>query len=275
MAVLTARRLLALWTALPLLAWSQSQAPPDAAGSALQPYSAVYSIYRNGKLTGKAEVELLRQGEQYVIRSETRGTHGLARILAARDSESAALALDEGRFRPTLYLRHTRVAGIDERWRVSFDWTARVVTIRQDRDDPLQLPMGDDALDPLSLKLAIRRYLDEPPAEMRFFMVEEDEIDEQRLRVLPREWMETSLGCLATVPVEKIRQESKRYTRAWHAPELGYIEVRIEHGKTGGAHMEMRISELTLDGADVAPRPGCAARQAAAPQPGQPATEPQ
>lgn len=271
MAASGSKALRALWAALPLLAWP----PPAAAADALRPYSAVYSIYRDGKLSGKAEVELLRQGREYVVRSESRGTHGLARILAARDSESTALALDEGRFRPILYLRRTRVAGIDDRWRVSFDWTERVVSIRHDRGTPLQLPMNGDALDPLSLKLAIRQRLDEPLGEMRFFMVEEDEIDEQRFRVLPREWMETSLGCLATVPVEKIREGSKRYTRAWHAPELGYIEVRLEHGKTGGAHMEMRISELTLDGEDIAPRPGCAARQTVGTGTAQPGAAPQ
>jgi hypothetical protein len=263
MAASGSKALSALCAALPLLAWSQTEAPPQAVAPTLQPYSAVYSIYRNGKLTGKAEVELLRQGEQYVIRSETRGTHGLARILAARDSESAALALDAGRFRPTLYLRHTRVAGIDDRWRVTFDWTARVVSVSHNRGEALQLPMSGDALDPLSLKLAVRQDLERPPQTLRYFMVEEDEIDEQHIGVLPQEWMETSLGCLLTVPVEKLRQGSTRYTRAWHAPELGHIEVRMEHGKTGGAHMEMRISELVLNGEEIVPRPGCAARQAA------------
>jgi hypothetical protein len=93
--------------------------------------------------------------------------------------------------------------------------------------------------------------------------VEEDEIDEQNFRILPPEWMETSLGCLRTAVVEKIRHNSKRYTRAWHAPELDFLEVRMEHGKTGGNHIELRITELTIDGVDIEPRPGCAARQAA------------
>jgi hypothetical protein len=93
-------------------------------------------------------------------------------------------------------------------------------------------------------------------------MVEEDKIDEQNFRILDPERMETSLGCLRTVVVEKIRENSKRYTRAWHAPELDFIEVRMEHGKTDGNHLEMRITELTVDGVAVQPSPGCAARQA-------------
>jgi hypothetical protein len=236
------------------------------AGYTLAPYSARYAIYRNGKLTGKMEVSLERHDERWILRSEGSGTHGLARILAARDIEDVSGRLVDGSFRPDRYQRHTRVAGLDDRWTADFDWDQRTVSVAHDRGDPMVLDMGEpgigDALDPLSLKLALRYRLSRQEPELRFQMVDEDAIDEQNFRVLPGEWMETSLGCLRTTPVEKIRHNSKRYTRAWHAPELDYIEVRLEHGKTGGNHLEMRITELTLDGAEIVPRPGCAALQA-------------
>jgi len=240
---------------------SPAAAADPASSPVLRPYSARYAVYRNGKLTGKADVALLRQGERWVIRSEGSGTHGLARILAARDNEEVSGRLFQGRFRPEHYTRHTRVAGIDDHWQVTFDWAANRVRIAHDRDDPLVLDMVGQSLDPLSLKLEMRRRLSQPGDPLQFFMVEEDEIDEQNFRLLPIEWMETSLGCLRTAPVEKIRENSKRYTRAWHAPELDFIEVRVEHGKTGGNHLEMRITELTLGGDAVKPRPGCAALQ--------------
>jgi hypothetical protein len=271
-----------------LLACSLAQAAPEppaaAAGTAspanaaLVPYHARYAVYRNGKLTGKIDIDLGQQGNRWVIRSEARGTHGLARILAARDNEESAGYVIDGRFRPDRYYRHTRVAGIDDRWTVHFDWKQRRVSVVHDNDDPLLLDMLDqDALDPLALKLDMRhrlasdgfetlassQALAEGEPALHFDMVEEDEIDEQVFRVLPPEWMETSLGCLRTTVVEKVRQNSTRYTRAWHAPELDYMEVRMEHGKTGGNHMEMRITQLTVNGVDVTPRPGCAARQAA------------
>jgi len=233
------------------------------ASSTLRPYSARYAVYRNGRLTGKVELSLQQRGEGWVIRSEGSGTHGLARILAARDYEEVVGRLFEDRFRPERYTRHTRVAGIDDRWRVTFDWSARRVSIVHDRGDPLLLEMVGQSLDPLSLKLEMRRRLSRPGAPLQFHMVEEDEIDEQNFRLLPTEWMETSLGCLRTLPVEKIRVDSTRYTRAWHAPDLDFIEVRVEHGRTDGNHLEMRITELTFELHEVVPRPGCAALQSA------------
>jgi len=249
------KHLAALLAALLALSWTAG------ASADILPYSARYSIYRNGKLTGKVEVELHQQGDRWTISSEGSGTHGLARILGARDTEQVAGHIRDSRFLPDRYTRHTRVAGIDNRWLAAFDWDSGEVSVVHDEDEPLILELIGESLDPLSLKLEMRRRLSETEPDLRFQMVEEDEIDKQNFRILHSEWLETSLGCLETTPVEKIRHNSKRYTRAWHAPGLANIEVRMEHGKTDGNHMEMRITELILDNVEIVPRPGCSSRQ--------------
>ncbi len=244
---------------IPFLLSALCWAAPVAAE--LNPYEARYSIYRNGKLSGKAEVGLQREGAQWVIRSEGRGTHGLAKIIGARDTEHTRGKLLDGRFLPDESFRHTRAATIDNRWLSTFNWRLDEVVIVHDDRKTFRLPLQGKALDPLALKLEMRRRLAQPDPDLDFLMVEEDEIEPQKFRTLEREWLETALGCLETIPVEKIRDNNRRYTRAWHAPAFGNIEVRIEHGKTNGNHMEMRITELEFDGMEVVPGPGCAARQ--------------
>jgi hypothetical protein len=234
----------------------------DIALAEIKPYSARYSMYRNGQLTGKVEVRLHQQGEYWVIESEVSGTHGLARILDARDNEKVVGRIRDGRFRPDSYSRHTRLTGMDDLSTVNFDWDARSVQIIRDKEEKT-LELDSEALDPLSLKLEMRQRLSQQNPDMTFWLVDEDEIKEQKFRILKDEKLETSLGCLDTTPVEKVRKNSKRYTRAWHAPGLDHVAVRIEHGKTGGNHMEVRITELTLAGTAVLPRTGCAAVQVA------------
>ena len=229
----------------------------------LAPYKARYSIYRNGKLTGKLEIELKRDGKYWEIQSEGSGTHGLAELLGARDSEKVSGLLSDGRYLPRSYTRHTRAAGIDDHYETTFDWAADQVTIVHDGSESRTLPLQGSALDPLTMKLEIRRRLNDPDPDLAFLMVKEDEIDAQNFRLLEDEWLETSLGCMETTPIEKIRQNSSRYTRAWHAPAYGNIEVRIEHGKTGGDHMELRITELSFGGVMILPRTGCSAMQSA------------
>lgn len=248
----------AAWLAgLVLAAWSASL------WADLNPYDARYSIFRNGKIIGKLDVTLEQKGERWELRSDGGGTHGLARILAAKDSEQVVGEWDGVRFRPTFHRRHTRVAAIDDVWETTFDWNAGQVTVVHDGKQTWVLPFENEAYDPLSMKLEMRRRLGHEDPDLSFMMVEEDEIEEQKFRILETEWLETSLGCLETTPIEKIRNNNRRYTRAWHAPALGNIEVRVEHGKTGGDHLEMRITGLTLDGEAIEARPGCAARQSA------------
>ncbi len=265
---MTAFRPEILWLAAlllfaPLHGLAAEPSADEAGSSILHPYSARYSISRDGKLLGRVEVSLVREGEAWRIGSELRGTHGLARLLGVRDREHVTGRVQAGRFLPDSYERHSRIAGIDDRWLATFDRDQGEVTIVHD-DESLVLPFAGEALDPLSLKLEMRRRLGGPDPDLRFRMVEEDEIDEQNFRVLGNEWLETSLGCLETTPVEKIRHNSTRYTRAWHAPSLGHVEVRMEHGKTDGVHVEMRITELKLGDTEILPRPNCSARQSAA-----------
>jgi hypothetical protein len=225
-----------------------------------KPYEARYALYRNGKLAGKVEISLTRQGDQWIMRSEGNGTHGLARILRAKDTENVVGHFEDGKFFPQHYSSHTRVAGIDNEWSAEFDWTSNIVEITEGKNH-LSLDMGPGALDALSLKLEMQRRLRDQEPGLNFFLVDEDEIKDQEFRSLRAERLETSLGCLYTLPVERVRVNSTRYTRGWHAPDLDYITVRMEHGKTDGDHMEMRISELVVDGKQVEPQPGCAALQ--------------
>ena len=225
-----------------------------------QQYQARYAVYRNGNLVGKADISFELQGERLVIRSDSNGTHGMARILGASDNEYVEGRFSQGQFRPEHYTHHTRVAGIDDKWTADYDWSSNIVKITKD-EETLPLDLGPGALDGLSLKLELRRRLRDREPDLTFFLVDDEKIKQHVYQVLRTEQLETSLGCLQTVPVERVRTGSTRFTRAWHAPALDFITVRMEHGKTDGDHVEMRITELVVGHREVKPQPGCAAVQ--------------
>ena len=228
----------------------------------MQPFHARYAIYRNGQLAGKANVNLSRDGDLWVMHTEGVGTHGLGRILRVSDSEHVEGNVTQGRFLPLRYTHHTRVAGIDRDWTAYFDWPNSTVYITKgNNQDALPLSLEQGGLDALSLKLELQRRLEVQDPDMVFHMVDEERIKEQQYRVLPSERIETSLGCLNTIPVTRLRTNSTRYTRAWHSPDIDFFMVRMEHGKTNGDHMEMRITELVVDGKPIAPLASCSALQ--------------
>lgn len=244
---------------LTVLAWLF--APAAAAQEPFfEPYSARYAVYRNGKLQARSEFMLQKQGENWIIKSESIGTHGMARFLNFRDYEFVEGRLVDGLFQPLRYVHELKWMGPNQDSSASFDWENNSVTVT-DNGDELTLDLVEGAVDPMSLQLEMRRQLARPNPRLEFTLVEEDKLDPVTFRQLPPERLETSLGCLHTRPVEKVRHNSTRFTRFWHATDLDFIPVRMEHGKTDGDQMELRITELVIDGTPVDPKPGCAARQ--------------
>jgi hypothetical protein len=231
----------------------------ESEGAALdwQPFHARYSVYHNGKLIGKSDIVMDFQDLSWTIKSESSGTHGLARLLRARENGYVQGHFESRKFMPDRYTQHTRVMGFDKGWTANFNWQSNAVRITQD-DEELTLDLGEGALDPLSITLEIRRRLREnDPSQLLFLLVDEDKLKDQEFRILDSERLDTSLGCIKTVPVERIHPGNTRYTRAWHAPELEFLTVRMEHGKYDGDHIEMRIADLTLGEQSILPAPGC------------------
>jgi hypothetical protein len=227
-----------------------------------QPHQARYAVYRNGKPAGEANVSFEVQGNRLVIRSEGSGTHGLGRFLGVSEFESVEGYLDQGRFLPEKFLHRSRVAGMNDVWTARYDWPRNTVTVTKAKKYR-SMDLGEGALDDLSLKLEIARRLRDKVPDLALFKVDEEEIKPHLYRLLGTELLETSLGCLQTMAVERVRTDgSGRFSRTWYAPDLDFVVVRMERGKTGGPRLELRITELVLAQNEVKPKAGCAAVQA-------------
>lgn len=226
-----------------------------------QPNQVRYEVYRNGKPAGQAKVSLEVQGSRLVIRSEGGGTHGLGRFLGINETESVEGQLDGGRFFPETFSHHSRVAGINDVWTARYDWPRQTVTIFQGKKSR-SLNLGDGALDDLSLKLEIARRLRAREPDLAVFNLDSGEIKLNQYRLLDTALLDTSLGCIKTMLVERVRTDDPdRFSRTWYAPDLDFVVVRMERGKAGGAHLELRITELVLGQSEVKVQPACAALQ--------------
>ncbi len=223
-------------------------------------YQLNFEVYRNGKLSGQAEVTMRKQEERWIIRSEGSGTRGLGRLLGVTDAEQVEGYFLDDKFRPDRFSHHSRLAGISDDWSAEFNWQANTVTTTKGKQ-VLSLDMGPGALDTLSLKVELQRRLRLQEPDLQFFEVTDDKIKPRTYRTLPLEQLETPLGCLAAIPVELVPGANTRYYKSWHAPALDFLTVRLERGKKDGAHMEMRITSMVLAGKEVVALAPCAATQ--------------
>ena len=191
-----------------------------------------------------------------MMTSESEGTRGLPRILRISSLESSSGSLVNQHFRPESFKHSSSIAGNKDEWEATFDWEQDLVSTRHEEGDS-SFALAGTEMDPLSLTMKIRENLALGLEQFTLDVVDEDEISHQDYKAGSPEDFASDLGCLRTIPVERVRENSKRYSTGWYAESLQFIPVRVVHGKRGGKEFEMKITSLTLDGKPVSSADDC------------------
>ncbi|NNL96188.1 MAG: DUF3108 domain-containing protein [Xanthomonadales bacterium] len=213
-------------------------------------FKAEYEVLVDGKPRLETSIEMTRVNGSWVLNSEGRGTRGLARMLRVGSNEISHVEWSNGRFSPLEFHHHSKVAGRDERWSAEFDYAAdQLLLHHEEGTDQFQISPG--AWDPLSLTLELRRRLAAGETDFEVRVADEDEVDTHHYRASASTRLHTDIGCMTVIELERIRENSSRYSRAWYAAEHDFMPLRIQHGKTGGKDFDMRIQKLVIDGAAV------------------------
>lgn len=221
-------------------------------------FEARLELHRNGKLTGEMSFRLETDELGWTMASETRGIRGLARFIGLHERSVGQGDWIDSAPRPRRYER-TVEAIRTLRWTAEFDWRAGTVhTVYPDGEATLEV--GPGAVDEAALGLVIRQGLARGETEWRLPLVDEDEIEHAHFRTRSVERLQTALGCVTAHVVEKVRREgSLRYTLTYYAAEHAFAPVRMEHGKTGGDHVEARIASLSVAGVPAVRSADCSA----------------
>jgi hypothetical protein len=129
-----------------------------------------------------------------------------------------------------------------------FNWETGMVASHDD-GELWDLPIEPGAMDRLSFSVRLGRDIaDHGLSEFRYQILDGDEFDEHHYRVRGEEILNTPLGALRTVHIERIRDPgSERRTSFWLASDWDYLLVRLEQVNGAG-----RLTELQLESAIVA-----------------------
>lgn len=242
---------LAVLTLLCLIVWA-----PAAVAAGDQAFRAEYEVLVDGKPRLETQIELSQQGDSWTMRSEGHGTKGLARMLRVSNAETSRLEWHDNSFQPIEFQHHSKVAGRDERWSAVFDHEQNQVLLHHE-EGTSDFEISPGAWDPLSLTLELRRRLAAGDTDFEVRVADEDEIDMHRYRAGAVQNLETGIGCMEVIELERVRENSKRYSRGWYAIEHDYMPVRIQHGKTGSKDFDMRIRKLVMADNDIQAPAAC------------------
>lgn len=187
------------------------------------PFSATYktSLEHGLRLRGTATRTLHQQSDgNWILRIN-------ANSFIASIEESVIFQWKDNRVVPMHY--HYRLSGWAIRNRsntIDFNWE-QAEAYGDFRGRKVTVPLREGALDPLGFQQQLLMDLKAGKKEMVYQVVEHRGYDESRFAVMGEEEITNAAGDNRAIRLEKIREDSKRETVMWFAPELGYILIRL------------------------------------------------
>ncbi len=219
-------------------------------------YTAVYKVHRNDKHVGKVTIGLSHQDNLWTLHGFTHDMKGLAKVLKIKGTQTSTGTWENGWFLPENFKYTFSLIGFKFLWNSDFDWSSGIVTT-SGLSGEKQLPLSGGALDPFSLSLNIRSLLAKNQDQMKVDIIDEDEFENHVYQAEPDDSFDSSLGCLKTTRVNRIRENSKRTSVVWYANKYDYIPVLMHHSKRKGNKLELHISSLIIEGQEISPASPC------------------
>ncbi|WP_409522594.1 DUF3108 domain-containing protein [Nitrincola sp. MINF-07-Sa-05] len=206
----------------------------------LTPYKAIYSNEMDVGIsfTGEATRELKKlDNGSWQLSIE-------ASAMFASIREVSQFAVDDGLLKPLKYDYQRRVMGKNREASLSFDWENDSVTTDIE-NQPWRMTISPGVQDKLSYQLQMRMDLAAGKEELVYEVADGGRLQEYRFRVIGEEVIDTPLGQLKAIKVERDRGEgANRETYIWFAPELDYMVIRIHQVETDGKNYLLYLKSL-------------------------------
>ena len=219
---------------------------PAIAAEPVDDFSYRYQIIRNGSALGstRTQFKALPNGV-WQYSSQASGTKGLAGIAGAGIIERSTLIAPRGQLELFSSRIETIVAWKTEIKTTEFDKNSNAYIYR-DRKGSQRIAYKPGMLDQHSLTLALIADLRAGKGKsFAYPALSKGRLESMRFKVTGETMLDTALGKLNCVRVERIRDSANgKTTRIWFAKDRGFAPVLIQELDSNGDDIEMRIQAL-------------------------------
>ncbi len=201
----------------------------------IKSYSAKYSANFNGmEIEADHRLEQLESGQfQETLK---------ARNIFGKINERALFSISESQqIVPQEYSYERSLMGKKRIEKQVFDWPNQELRYTK-KDKTTSLPLQSGYLDIITQKLQLRLDLQSGEETLSYPVISRGKLKQYDFQIIANEVLETAIGPLNTVLVQRIREDSQRLTKIWLATDWDYLAVRLEQVEDGNSH-EMNIIE--------------------------------
>lgn len=224
----------------------------------LTEFSAYYEASTNG-VSGNAERHLVHQGDEHYRLNISLEAKVAGVEIGDLEQSSEFFWTGQG-IQPQHY--HYQVSGVSSDVEsVSFNWDAnKAISAEEDRSWNLDLKPG--VLDQLTYQLALAQDLlpenekGSAVESLNYALVDGPVIETHRFAVLGEEIIETPLGRLLCLKLERVREsDNGRSTQIWLARDWNNLLAKIEQRSPSGLQIELEVTMALVGGETVTPLP--------------------
>ena len=231
------------WILLVLLAsWQYAQADgnrlPDR-------FSVQFDLYSRGIAVAETQWSVEPADKNsFVYESRTEAVGVYAMFRDDHIVERSVWQYAGSSLRPLAY-RYLRTGGKKNRdVSVAFDWQQNLAHNTANGETwKMRIPAG--TLDKLNYMLVLMNDLAAGQKEFEYLVADGGKLKDYRLEWLGNEVIETPIGTLETVKLQRVREGSKRETYFWCAPAFAFLPVKMEHREKDGAVITMNIRRVS------------------------------
>lgn len=153
---------------------------------------------------------------------------------------------DKQAMRPLHYTYKRTGLGKNRSADLKFDWKDKSV-INNVNNSRWQMNIVENVQDKLSYQAQLAQELRAGKKSFTYQIADGGELKEYTFKVLGEEILDTPLGKVKTLKVERSRSNNKRVTYAWVAPDWDYLLVRLQQ-QEGGKDNTIYITKAKING---------------------------
>ena len=214
-----------------------ANAPAFAADTAIRPFHADYATLRNGSEVGRTTLDLADNGDgSWTLRSETKGTSGLAKIAGIHIVETSRFRWKDGHPEALVYDYKQEGAFKQRARHADFDWKANEVQVSEGGKD-FRYATTPGLVDRQSVTLALASDLMHGASTFNYKVAVKDRIEDMRYTRGATETLKGPAGEFKAVLMQRDGEpgtDRKRVARSWFAESLGWLPVQIEQTEKKG-----------------------------------------
>lgn len=188
-----------------------------------QPFTATYEI-RSSKVpfTGKVERSLNQSPEGHWVANSN------AKAFASKVHETSHFMLtSDCKVKSTAFSYKRKVFGKTKAWSITTDWATQQIHYQAKKQDQKLDFTSETLADRLSEQFSVRCFVGMGVEHFTIDAVRRDQLKTQKYKRIGSENLDTAIGTIEAVKVEKQHESDKRKTSLWFSPQHNYRLVKL------------------------------------------------